>query len=756
MKKKDKKFIGEIKESFDNLNDITVIPEILNKENIASIVENQEQNRKTSMSGKQKKTTTIASIAAVIVLCACVLFAYRAAKNPSSVVPVPPSVQKNADTQFGNAPLFSAYEYATIEDRFTSIARKLSREPVVDYYESDSAVIGEKSETATESNSPVATDGATEKSFDYSKTNIQVEGVDEADIVKTDGKFLYVVTEDYKEYKSSSGDKLVSNGVIKIVDIRNNAEPKVVSSFIPKAYDTTLDIKEIYVEGNNLIVIASEFPAYGEQYEYNSYFEGIKVLVSVYDISDRGEPKEKSRYEQSGFYISSRLIDNRVYLFTNYKVEMYADLDVIKNACIPMCGENGEFERVPANDICIMRSNEEATEYLVVGSVNFRGNEPSHTVKAVLGGGENCYCSGDMLYVSNSVYDYALYSEADLTATDMNIDMGRTEIFAFLLNEGKIEYKCYGTVSGIINDQFSMDEYNGYFRIATTVGWNGYSIVSVLDKDLKRVGELTKIAEGESIYAVRFLGDTGYVVTYENTDPLHVLDLSDPKNPKAVGELKVPGFSNYLHPYSQKYLIGIGEDRDENGELPDGEMNTKISVFDVSDPKNPVEVSKYVLSGTSSAQYNHKAFTVLNDSTFIIPVSDWTNGTEQSVRFAVSEEGELTVVASYVSDKARIVYQDLTYDKDGSTVEYDNEIVRTVYASEAVFNIGELYVEAYSPDSGEKLSEVMILDGRRLFERDVDVTAIKTYNGPIEVIAGEEMTGPAEETTEAFSGEESN
>jgi uncharacterized secreted protein with C-terminal beta-propeller domain len=771
MKKKDKKLLDEINTSLKSISDGEKLPEILSEENIAAVVDNQEQSVRAKMSAKQKRITAFATCAAVAVLCCCAVLAHKAAKNPTAVVPVPTTNQPT-QTQFGDAPLYMVSSYSVIEQRFEGYAKKY-RDEMKEIYKTDGVIAKNDSAegvTAAEDNSTAAPSnqgggevaeggaggaggagGSNEN--DFSLTNVQVKGVDEADIIKTDGKYIYTVSEDFEFINPDDKTDTRSNDcAVKIVDIQNPEEMKVVASVLPTLPGSEIMVEEIYVSGNNLILVSNawEAPEQDEEtkeqnhgYYYSGYDAG-RTFVTVYDITDRAEPKEKGRYTQSGYYMSSRLIDNRVYILSNYEVSIYGETDRIKKTCIPMYGEGDKFERVPVEDICIMSSSER-TGYLVVGSINFYGDEMSSTVKAVLGGGEEAYCTKDSLYVSNSVYDYQLYTDDQKAADDFAVDMGRTEIFAFLLNEGRIEYKAYGTVSGVVNDQFSMDEYNGYFRIATTVGWNGYSIVTVLDKNLKRTGELTKIAEGEQIYSVRFMGDTGYVVTFRNTDPLFVIDLSDPTKPTVTGELEVPGFSNYLHPVSDRYILGIGEDRDEDGNIPEEGWNTKLSVFDVSDPANPEEVSTLVLRGSSEAQYTHKALTVLPDGSFIIPMDyDGINDdTYRAVHFSISQRGRITLLRSYESDFGEVREPDSADDAENETV-FSNYMNRVVYSNSVVFTRGSLYIEAFSVDSGRKLGDVQLTDTKKLADRDSRFTAYYTYN---DMITADGLA----ETTEAVS-----
>jgi len=188
----------------------------------------------------------------------------------------------------------------------------------------------------------------------------------------------------------------------------------------------------------------------------------------------------------------------------------------------------------------------------------------------------------------------------------------KTSIAKFKLENGNVSFVAEGAVPGKILNQFSMDEHKGNFRIATTVGWNGYNNVYVLDKDMNTVGRLEGLAPGESIYSSRFMGDKGYIVTFKKVDPLFVLDLSDPTNPKILGKLKIPGYSDYLHPIDENHLIGLGKDSiaSQYGDFA-WYQGIKMAIFDVSDVNNPIELHKIIIGdrGTDSyALHDHKAF----------------------------------------------------------------------------------------------------------------------------------------------------
>ncbi len=222
-------------------------------------------------------------------------------------------------------------------------------------------------------------------------------------------------------------------------------------------------------------------------------------------------------------------------------------------------------------------------------------------------------------------------------------------------------YMGNAKVPGTALDQFSMDEYNGYLRVATTYDMVDFvsNGVYVLDENLKQVGKIDGIANTEQIKSVRFMGDTGYVVTFEQTDPLFVIDLENPENPKILGELKIPGFSAYLHPVGGGLVLGVGVDGDENGR---GE-GIKVSLFDVSNPENPVEADNIILSGyrearswcyySSEALYSHKALCYdENENVMYIPYGKSTTIVNPETNLA-EDDITLGVLAVKVNEDSK-------------------------------------------------------------------------------------------------------
>ena len=392
----------------------------------------------------------------------------------------------------------------------------------------------------------------------YSKTNTRTENVDEGDIVKTDGRYLYVVKEE-------------GNG-IGIVDTEGNKLEQITEITLEGEFC----ISEIYVENSYLIILGTEseeiYPAgdaiYRTEYEYA--VESVCDTKSiVYDISDKRQPKEIGKCLQSGGYSTSRLNNGYLYVFSQYSVNNPEEER--KEQYIPCVNE----ELLSLDKIC-MPDTESARNYTVITAIDIQN--PSETTDSIgiLSDQGLCYASAENIYLYETIWEE---------------DGGRTtEIRKFSYGEGKLTGVAKTRVNGYLNDSFSIDEYNGYLRLVTTV--DRTNAVYVLDEKLEETGKIENLAKDERIYSARFMGDIGYFVTYRETDPLFSVDLSDPANPKIIGELKIPGFSEYLHPYGDGLLLGIGMEDDGNDEK---DRRVKLSMFDISDPSNVKEIDKIVL-----------------------------------------------------------------------------------------------------------------------------------------------------------------
>ena len=460
-------------------------------------------------------------------------------------------------------------------------------------------------------------DSSAEK--DYSDTNNQVEGVQEADIIKTDGEYIYAAVD---------GDVYLLR--------ENGGNPEILSKIEKKA-GTELDEKdgaheaEEYV--NNIYVTETRLVLMKYTVDYSTYEDAVAEDVAiagcyvgqgtytaaVYDIADRSHPVLLNELGQSGTLISSRMVGDILYLVYSYYVPGEID-ETDPSTYVPALYLGDAKTEVAADDIMLL-GEPGAAQYLTVSSIDVGSPAEFLDTQSILGCGSDIYCNSETLVVALTTME---------ETNDVSKD--KTELFRFSLKDGAVTMESQGSVPGYVLNQFSMDEYNGYFRIVTTENVTHYfnegGIASaeqektrnhlfVLDESMNIVGSIEDLARGESIYSARFMGDTGYFVTYRQVDPLFTVDLYTPSEPKILSELKVPGFSNYLHPFGDGLLLGFGQNSDEeSGEI----QGLKLSMFDTSDPAAVAEKHSELLGKKymwSNAIGNHKAILVDSEKNLI-------------------------------------------------------------------------------------------------------------------------------------------
>jgi len=550
-------------------------------------------------------------------------------------------------------------------------------------------------------------------SVDYSQTNVQVEGVDEPDIVKTDGTYLYVV----------------ADGKISIVKAYP-AEQAVVLSEISLEDDVT--ISNIFINDDQLVVFGDYYVYSDIEYEvdyYWGYWGESKAVINIYDISDRENPVLEKEIKVDGSYYDARMIGDYVYvIITEYSSNIYRTMNGNVTLCVPEITIDDDTKQIPPDQIYYVDVPELSETMTHVLSINILDGETNQK-SFMLGSSQSMYVSQNNIFLASQHYEYISPLE------DFRGGSRQTTILHKIsIDAGDISYAAQGEVPGSILNQFSMDEHNGFFRIATTVGsvWDGQSSnnIYILDDTLERVSEIEDIAPGERIYSARFMGGKAYLVTFKKVDPFFTIDLSDPYNPQILGELKIPGYSDYLHPYDENHIIGIGKDTVEPDE---GEtwgrdfawyQGIKIALFDVSDFENPKEVAKIIIGdrGTDSpALYDHKAFLFDRErELLVIPVrlceiSDEIK--EQNNGDTGSIYGEPTFQGAYVYRlsledgfelKGRITHaegEDLGswYGSWGSST-----ITRTLYIENVLYTISEKMVKMNDLDSLNEINDVLL------------------------------------------------
>jgi inhibitor of cysteine peptidase len=332
------------------------------------------------------------------------------------------------------------------------------------------------------------------------------------------------------------------------------------------------------------------------------------------------------------------------------------------------------------------------------------------TISTYLGSGHDTYMSKESLYIA--VTKYATLETDNRSDIAFGFHATDTEIFKFVVDGLNVDFLAAGTVPGRLLNQFSMDEFEGHFRIATTEGqaWDernpSANHLHVLNQEMKTVGSVEDLARGERIYSVRFMGDKAYMVTFKETDPLFVLDVSDPTNPTVLGELKIPGFSNYLHPYDENHLIGFGQHTKlvkEKGDtsprvLTDG---VKISMFDVTDPLNPKEKFTQIIGGRgtySPLNHDHKALLFnkkKNIFAFPIMIYEDKPGTEYEQLFKF--QGALAY--SIDLENGFQLQQQITHEKQNIQYEsWERQIFRVLNIEDHLYAVSPEKITAHRVD----------------------------------------------------------
>jgi inhibitor of cysteine peptidase len=574
----------------------------------------------------------------------------------------------------------------------------------------------------------------------YSETNIQVKGVDEADIIKTDGEYIYLIRNNYDYEKYIQISELIIVKANQDIVSRNEYNNFHINEmFIEKDKvvlfgNTQVDHNLIYpeqegefaeinsVEADTDDGILEENEIVSPTYVRKTELTSIKII----DIKDKENQNILKSYDFEGNYKTSRKINEHVY-FVIDSYPKFNDLDKT-----PTCNQISPLYRETTNDenkeLDILVSCENIgyispinpNGFITVIGIDLETLKLEKEV--IVGSSQNIYSSKNNLYIAQTTWP-----RYDNIGEPIEEYFEETVITKFNLDKGKIKYQTTGRVKGYVLNQFSMDEDKENFRIATTTSANWTRNIGsgrlvaetitdtlvepeenlsknnlyVLDKDLKVIGKIEDIAPGEKIYSARFMQDKAYMITFVQIDPLFVIDLKDPENPKILGELKIPGYSDYLHPYSENYLIGIGkevlENQDPNNDFV-YEQGVKISLFDVTDLENPKEVYKEVIGdrGTYSRALNdHKAFFFDKEKDLLIipitlaqhkrpPENEWMYGTytyQGMYVYKITPETGFNLLGK------------ITHSEDGPN-NYnnfqENQIVkRTLYVGDVLYTFSE-------------------------------------------------------------------
>ncbi len=525
----------------------------------------------------------------------------------------------------------------------------------------------------------------------YSQTNSQVEGIDEADIVKTDGQYIYVVTGQDVVIVKANGSDVQEVGRIK-------GQDNVYIS------DIFIDNDRLVLMGNYYDYIGSDDPIlYQESSEKvrSSYYNTGRnyVYTAVYDTTDKSSPQLLKEVEAEGNFVSSRKNGDYVYIVASQYTYWLMSNGGEDDQILPMVKDStvsDQPEPIALNDLMICpRQNFDC--YTTVAAINISDTDQDAQFESFAGSVQDIYMNDSSLYLS--FYDW----QDETTMTDL---------IALDVDQTSINYRAGGAVEGYLLNQYAMDEYDGYFRIATTTSDNGCNLY-VLDQYLNQVGSANDIVTNERIYAARFSGDRGYLVTYENIDPLFVLDLSDPANPTVTGQLELPGFSNYLHVVDENTLLGIGYDtedmyvRDHDGNETSIGTRTggiKLSLFDVSDPNNPQLLDEYVTGGSGSyaeVLYNNKALMVDSNqdifgfcATLIADGKDYNQYFNGALLFEVNNGS--------ISKLGEIAYEQ---PSDSENYQYYQ---RLAYIGDTIYYLQDGVIRAFDRNSLQELGSISI------------------------------------------------
>jgi|GEM_PF-214358 len=531
---------------------------------------------------------------------------------------------------------------------------------------------------------------------DFSGTTVQELGIDEPDLIKTDGNRILVV----------------SNNKFYVIDTRA-AQARVVG---------VLQLEE-NTNANEMLIVGNRALLFG--YRYGPTFDGIptfgggptSMIVDV-DFSNETQPVASASMSVQGRYVSARLVDGVAQVVVQSNPINWMPFVYPRN-------ESGEAQAIATNrniiaesqladwlpEFSVERNGVEVergvltacsrvnvpTSFSGFGSLSLLGfdmNAPlgNGAATTVLASGDTVYASNDSVYVAtNNWFDPALTIE-ERNAVDTSYT---TSIHSFDITGASSSYTASGSVPGHLLNQFSMSEHNGYLRVATTEGspWRAdetsESFVHVLQPQgntLNIVGSVGNMGRGETIRSVRFVGDIGYVVTFRQTDPFYTVDLSIPTAPVVRGELKITGYSGQLHPIGDDLVIGIGREATETGQI----TGAKMSLFDVSDLTNPVDIDNWVLpSAYTGAEWDHRAFLWwAPENLAVFPVNSWQDNFSGAIAFRVDR-------ATGITELGRISHPSETYpiceiDQPCPTVapyQVQPQIMRTLVIGDELWSL---------------------------------------------------------------------
>ena len=534
---------------------------------------------------------------------------------------------------------------------------------------------------------------------DYSTTNIQVENVDEADIVKTDGEYVYSISDD-TVYITYAKNPTEMNIVAKIEEPLSNVYPE-----------------DLILQNNKLIIISGNT---------------IKTVVKIYDLADIENPDKIKEFELNKEYYTSRYINGNLYVISSGRVTSEGNLEYVEDGAIVNPDKPNAYK---INDL-------NTRIQTVIASYNLNAPENKIKVQSYLMDIENAYISEKNMYLIDNGYSGSRDVEfSDIfglkgllgisDAIEESDSTYGSSIYKFNFKEdGSVEYQTKTRVEGTTIDQFSLDEKDDNIRIALYSSTKGSRVV-VLDNNLKQLGETAYLAKGEKMYSARFVGDRAYLVTYKNMDPLYSIDLSDPANPKALGALKIPGYSTYLQPYDENHIIGFGFQTEEIvrrnslGRVTSSSSKVtgmKMALFDVTDISNPKMISEEVIGDSktnSTILENHKALLLDKERNLLaIPIKNYTTN------LSITEDDDISSATnSYTSYLKSRTYNKVGYavysldtangfnlrgiiTHDVNSNDYTSDI-RGLYVDNTLYTVSDKEIKANNIDTLAEIKEII-------------------------------------------------
>lgn len=525
---------------------------------------------------------------------------------------------------------------------------------------------------------------------DVSQTNNQVAGVDESDIQKLDANFLYTIKDNAVQIFKLGRQDLGLHLQIE--------DPTFFPSqlFITKDYLITIGtetrLETQVIESEKRIGI---MPIYHQQ----------PLMVRFYKISDLATKKIDNimSYGVEGNFVAARLIDNYIYLVAN----QYSYYGPMVSPVLYQRSQQTKLveQTLPIDNMSYFPGQGSNMMLYTVGINLDQLNMSGLDVKTYLGGAHTAYATADALYLAGQSYSGMWWRESSQ----------KTELYGFDLNKGKVNFRATGSVPGTLINQFAMDEHNGFFRVATT-NWlynektneqTTSNDLYILDKQMTQVGQLSGLAPGERIYSTRFMGDRVYMVTFRQVDPFYVIDASKPEAPSVLGYLKIPGYSSYLHPYDDHTIIGIGMETEAIGERVVN-AGVKISLFDVTDFKNPIEKDKVIIGKGNSytdVSWDHKAFLFnKNRNIMAMPImAQGANGewsTQDAYIFSFTPEGMLNQRGkiSHATGTVGVPVPDYNY--------WEEYISRIFYVNQDLYTISNKWLQLNDFDTLKPINAV--------------------------------------------------